>query len=78
MDATVASIRDRISADGLELYDLQADPNEHVNLAGRDGALVDRHLHILAAIRAEHQTDGQRLSPDADRLNILRSLGYIK
>jgi arylsulfatase A-like enzyme len=70
-------IRDVMTADGLELYDLQADPGERVNLAGRAGAEVDRHLRILAQLR---RPDPGRapVTPSSDRLDILRSLGYIR
>jgi arylsulfatase A-like enzyme/Flp pilus assembly protein TadD len=63
----------------VQLYDLRADPEEHVNLAGERPDLVRRFRRILA--EASPDGGGPRLEPSAEELpedlvEGLRALGY--
>jgi arylsulfatase A-like enzyme len=75
-------IRSDEPAPRFELYDLLDDPAERVNLfdqAGRPGelrAVVVRHAALLPRFETPHGPADIRDVP-ADRLNQLRSLGYL-
>lgn len=57
-----------------ELYDLEADPAESVNLAGRDPGTLDA---LLARIPPEAGQPVERDRVDPEVLERLRSLGYV-
>jgi arylsulfatase A-like enzyme len=71
-------IRHHMTRDGLELYDTVNDPEERTNLADRERGVVERHVRLLALMRGAHAVQKDPLPPESDRLDILRSLGYIK
>lgn len=70
--------RELISRGGLEMCDLRRDPEERDNLANRERVMADRHLRILAQMRASGVTIRAPLAPSEDRLDILSSPGYIE
>src|SRR6266571_544164 len=59
-----------------ELYDLQADPGETLNLAGSRGQELERLRGLLAAQLAEDRGAG-RVKEDSATLEKLHALGYV-
>ncbi len=63
--------------DYLELYDLEADPGEHDNVAGRFPAIRDEYLKRLEHWLGDDGTDAQDPEIDPEVLDKLRQLGYV-
>lgn len=62
----------------LELFDLERDPREQVNLAGEEPARVAALRQLIADWRARYGTDrGIAPLPEIDRAR-LRALGYVE
>jgi arylsulfatase A-like enzyme len=68
-----------IQAPQAELYDLEADPHEHVNLLNKNAAMAAELQNELAAVLARYAPSGSTapsaLSPET--LAQLESLGYL-
>jgi arylsulfatase A-like enzyme len=74
----IIPVRDPASA---ELYDLEADPEEHTNVAARLPALTDELRRRLLAWRQRWAGDrvaARSLVPDEDLLRRLKALGYAQ
>lgn len=61
----------------LELYDLQADPQEKHNLADAQPERVERYLDRIQLLLDNAATNSQRVSVDQATIEMLRSLGYV-
>jgi len=62
-----------------ELYNLQVDPGEHTNLAGKETARLDGfYQRLMAFRRAGRDTQlVEKIEVDPEHLEALRTLGYI-
>lgn len=67
--------------DNIEVYDLRSDPLEQQNLAGQNAAADDALRQQLIAWRDLHsgrETVAAKMTPSAEQLEVLRTLGYIQ
>lgn len=69
-----------IKGDNCELYDLEQDPGERVNLVGLEDQrvrLMDAHLQDLMSKISSYETIENQLLLDSDTRKVLGSLGYV-
>ena len=68
----------------IELYDLNADPEEKKNIAGDRPVLIEDFMKLISSIAPEKSRVTQKMSnpnnitKDKKLMDTLRSLGYIK
>ncbi|UCG52998.1 MAG: sulfatase-like hydrolase/transferase [Candidatus Latescibacterota bacterium] len=75
----------RLESDTHELYDLEVDPNEQQNIAGKRARVVSRAREILkthsdasARLRESYEVlEANRFEMDGEMIKRLRSLGYL-
>jgi hypothetical protein len=68
----------RIEPHRLELYDLAADPRQQVDLGRRQPDAMRTLLRQLASVRFSPRFGAQRAPVDADNVERLRALGYVR